>query len=54
MDIARIKDAGTRTRVLVSITAHEGHILGKMVVLVLVDHLLHVALAHYSARVYRT
>lgn len=55
VDIAGVKQAGgpTTSRVLVCVPAHEGHILGKLVVLVLIDHLLHVPLAHYSAGVYR-
>ena len=56
MHIAGIEKPGAAaaSALVCVISAHEGHVLGKLVVLVLVQHLLHVAPADHRACVHST
>ena len=53
MNIAGIKDTCSIRLGIIAfiVTSHEGDVLGKLVVLVLIHHLLHVSLANHSASI---
>ena len=53
MNIARVKDTCPIRFVVLTlcVTLHKGHILGKLVLLVLVHHLLHVTFVNHGASI---